>query len=606
MNRKALLEVLRTVLTPVLLIVLCWVGAMVATLADERSSFAAAAGQLQELNESQAEHAQMVIQGADQATRFLRSEYVLLGDSLDILRYVGEFDVLGPGYRNISIIGKDGIVAKAVGDFAPVDLHEREHFKVHVDSTSDRLFISKPLIGKLTDKWTVQVTRRVSLPDKSFGGVVVVSLAPEEFLDVPGFGRLGSQGVFALYGLDGIARVRRTLAGFTYGIDVRDSPLYRAMAAQHAGLLRATGKADGVERLYAFKTLPGSDLYIIAGIGVSDILAPVRLRRAAMLLMAAVVTLFALRLAQILLQKKRRQEQLVEELRRNNLTMSELVAAMAAGANEVASAGESMSMGAQSLAIHTDEQSNSLTDASSTIVDVTRQFEKSTSRVGEVDAKCAGLRDSSREGVAVADRAVDAIQRIDARAKDMAEAIAMIDSIAFQTNLLALNAAIEAARAGPAGKSFAVVAAEVRQLAARTATSASEVRSLIGRTTAQSAEGIREMQLVRNVLEKVHVAADAVASHTREVNGDVQRQCNQLLEVVERLKRLSELTGQNAELVARSVLTADGMNESAQELRRLLSRVAEPRSDDIDDAKPPATPEAAASAQSAQDGIEFF
>ena len=66
-----------------------------------------------------------------------------------------------------------------------------------------------------------------------------------------------------------------------------------------------------------------------------------------------------------------------------------------------------------------------------------------------------------------------------------------------------------------------------------------------------------------------------MASHTREVSGDVNRQCEQLLNVVQRLHRLSTLTGENAQLVARSVLTADAMNGSAQELRRLLTRVTD-------------------------------
>src|SRR5260370_7071459 len=87
-----------------------------------------------------------------------------------------------------------------------VDLGDREHFKIHGDSAEDRLFISKPVVGRVSGKWSVQFSRRFSNSNGTFAGAVVASLNPEhltKFYDKIDF---GSSALIALIGSDGVVR----------------------------------------------------------------------------------------------------------------------------------------------------------------------------------------------------------------------------------------------------------------------------------------------------------------------------------------------------------------------------------------------------------------
>jgi len=100
----------------------------------------------------------------------------------------------------------------------PMDLSDREHYRVHVNSGEDQLFISKPMIGRASGRWSVQFSRRFTNVDGSFAGVVVASLDPEhltKFYNKIDFGTLAS---ISLIGADGVVRSSGgTGSGFALG-----------------------------------------------------------------------------------------------------------------------------------------------------------------------------------------------------------------------------------------------------------------------------------------------------------------------------------------------------------------------------------------------------
>jgi len=147
--------------------------------------------------------------------------------------------------------------------------------------------------------------------------------------------------------------------------------------------------------------------------------------------------------------------------------------------------------------------------------------------------------------------------KISEASSQISEIIGLIDSIAFQTNLLALNAAVEAARAGEHGRGFAVVATEVRALAQRSSNASKEIRELIETSGQRVVDG----------------------------EGLVQRSADSLGQIVEQVRKLSDLMGeitsssqeqrQGIDQVNKAVSQLDTANQQNSAMNEELASVSE-------------------------------
>jgi signal transduction histidine kinase/response regulator of citrate/malate metabolism len=153
------------------------------------------------------EHIVHDIEAIDQTLLFLRDTYARdpVGFQLPDWTRAGTFrNALKP---QMSIVGPDGILLQMnLGDERKrIDLSDREHIRVHMEGTTDRLFISKPVVGRATGQLSIQFTRRIEAKDGRFLGVADVGLAPEYFSDF--YRALNIRdGFVLLLGTDGIIR----------------------------------------------------------------------------------------------------------------------------------------------------------------------------------------------------------------------------------------------------------------------------------------------------------------------------------------------------------------------------------------------------------------
>jgi diguanylate cyclase (GGDEF)-like protein len=177
----------------------------------------------------------------------------------------------------VAIIDASGIMrASTAGPqpAPPIDLSDREHFKAQVNSKEDRLFISKPLIGRVSKKWSVQLSRRFLNADGSFGGVVVASLDPEHFTNFYNKVDLASSGSIALIGSDGIVRsAGGQSTDLQMGQDIRGTDLFARMRTRFNNEFEDRDRLTGQTRLIALRKVKGQPLWVSVSLDKNEVLA---------------------------------------------------------------------------------------------------------------------------------------------------------------------------------------------------------------------------------------------------------------------------------------------------------------------------------------------
>jgi methyl-accepting chemotaxis protein len=250
---------------------------------------------------------------------------------------------------------------------------------------------------------------------------------------------------------------------------------------------------------------------------------------------------------------------------------AEVTGAVSAITSEIDHAAREISSGAEDLSKRTDEQATSLEETAATTEQLAASVKLSAHGARQAAATAQEAAESATAGGMIAQKAVDAMARIEDASRKISEIIRVIDDIAFQTNLLALNAAVEAARAGDAGKGFAVVASEVRTLAQRAGAAAKDISALISSSNAEVAEGVGLVRKAGESLTEILESTQRVAGTISEISAASGEQAHGIEEMSQTVAQLDEMTQANAALSEQSAAAANSLAGRIAELNDLVS-----------------------------------
>ncbi|CAN7589098.1 EAL domain-containing protein [Massilia sp. LjRoot122] len=190
----------------------------------------------------------------------------------------------------VSILDADGrLVFTNRAEAGQVDLSDRDYFSVLRDAGRDQLFISEPVTGRVSGLRGIVFSRPL-LKDGRFAGVIVLSVAPDYFLRFSHKIVLGRDPVIMLVRAGGQILARSPEASGARRHVLHDAPFAR-QGAEVSGVFRMLSPIDGIDRQYAWHTLPQHSLTITIGRSIEAVLAPYRRVRQAAMWSTGILTL---------------------------------------------------------------------------------------------------------------------------------------------------------------------------------------------------------------------------------------------------------------------------------------------------------------------------
>ena len=261
-------------------------------------------------------------------------------------------------------------------------------------------------------------------------------------------------------------------------------------------------------------------------------------------------------------------------------------------ANQLQNSAERVSEGSNSQNSSTSHMAASVEEMTVSINHVADQAKTTSDQSNEVGRKAEAGQDVISKTVnnihAIADAVESAagdIRQLDAKGREIENVINIISSIAEQTNLLALNAAIEAARAGEQGRGFAVVADEVRSLAARTATSTKEIGDIITAIQSVSTSAVKRMEeaIIKveqgvqgagsandTMSEICRVAAESV-SLVEDISHAIREQGAATNSIAQQVESVAQMVEENSQAASETSRQANELATVSESMKKIVN-----------------------------------
>ncbi|MGX9424728.1 methyl-accepting chemotaxis protein [Bradyrhizobium sp. LeoA1S1] len=271
--------------------------------------------------------------------------------------------------------------------------------------------------------------------------------------------------------------------------------------------------------------------------------------------------------------EKEKRAALIALADRFDASVGQLVGLMASGSSELEATAKSMSATAEGTNHRASVVGSAATEASSRVQTVASAAEELSSSISEISRQVAQSANVTGRAVASARRTDTIVRALADGAQQIEHVAELISSIAEQTNLLALNATIEAARAGEAGRGFAVVASEVKSLASQTAEATKEIGTRIAQIQGATKEAVEAIDGITATIEEVSTIATSIGSAieqqgaaTAEIARSVSQTAEATKEVTTNIGGVSAAANETGNAAGLVLTAASNLSKQAEQL----------------------------------------
>src|SRR3954463_5686818 len=270
------------------------------------------------------EQVKRTILGLDQVLLFADLEFQQLPNDADLERWAAHIPHLTGISVRLAVADTEGnIVAPTTPgrpDGKPLNIADREHFHIQLERADAGLVIGRSILGRVTGRWVIPLSRRITDHEGKLIGVIVLSLGRDYFERTFAVLDVGSGGAVTLFRDDGYILARSLALHGMHGHNTSEEPAHAELyhRLKHTAVVsgRVRSPLDGSERIASFRKVSGLPLVVGISRSVEEVLAPVRDTRQRILWLGALASLFFIALAAGLIAELNRRQHQTAQLRR--------------------------------------------------------------------------------------------------------------------------------------------------------------------------------------------------------------------------------------------------------------------------------------------------